>query len=122
MSIRTFRHLTRRSRKALPVRKRSKYNNTILTTGEGRFDSKKEYGEWCRLKLLRDKGVISDLRRQVIIPLVVNGHKVCTYIADFQYTMDGQTVIADAKGKRTAVYILKRKLLHALTGIWIKEL
>jgi hypothetical protein len=122
MSGRKFRHLALRRRKALPVVKGSKYNNTIFTTVEGRFDSKKEYAEWCRLKLLRDYGVISDLRRQVRIPLVVNGRKVCTYIADFQYTMDGETVIADAKGKRTDVYILKRKLLHAIKGIWIKEL
>lgn len=102
--------------------KRGKFNNQIVIDEvDGRFDSKKEYEEWKRLKILAGSGVIQDLKRQVRIPLVVNGHKVCTYVADYQYRMKGELITADAKGVATDVFKIKEKLFFALTGTKIRR-
>ena len=44
------------------------------------------------------------------------------YVADFCYFDEhGQLVVEDAKGMRTQVYILKRKLMCWVYGIQVKE-
>jgi hypothetical protein len=45
---------------------------------------------------------ISDLKRQPRYPLIVNGAKICTYVADFSYVRDTALVIEDCKGVETA--------------------
>ena len=45
----------------------------------------------------------------------------CTYVADFVYKENGQTVVEDTKGFRTKDYLLKRKMLLFFHGIKIKE-
>ncbi len=68
-------------------------------------------------------GAIAALRRQVRIPVVVNGVKVCAYVADFVYLADGREVVEDVKSECTRklpVYRLKKKLLAAL-GVEIQE-
>lgn len=69
-------------------------------------------------------GVISGLRRQVRIPIIVNGVRVCSYVADAVYVEGGRRVVEDTKSpmtRRLPVYRLKRKLLAALHGIDIRE-
>ena len=44
-----------------------------------------------------------------------------TYIADFVYEENGVEVVVDAKGYKTEVYKLKKKMMRALLGIDIKE-
>lgn len=78
------------------------------------FASKREMQRYAELKMLTRAGTILDLELQPRFPLVVNGAKVCTYVADFRYrSLDAKTVIEDVKGMRTEVYRLKAKLFQA---------
>lgn len=76
---------------------------------------------YLRLKAEQMAGRISGLRCQVSFPLKVNGVLVARYIADFTLIRDGRREVVDAKGMRTAVYALKRKLMMACLGIEITE-
>lgn len=113
-------------------RRRSKYGNRrVRLPGEARaFDSQREADEWVKLKILESRGMISELRRQVSFPLLVNGDKVTSYVADFLW-WEGATanserplrrVVADAKGYRTPEYKIKKALMKAIHGIEIREL
>lgn len=86
------------------------------------FASQKEFGRWNQLKILEAAGAVRNLRRQVPYRLTVNDRLVATYIADFVYEDDNRgQVVEDAKGFRTEVYKLKRKLMLAVLGIDIVE-
>ena len=92
------------------------------------FDSLKEMHRYQKLRLLEKAGEIADLRRQVkyiLIPSQRRDGKVveleCSYWADFVYEEDGQTVVEDVKGFRTADYKLKRKMMLLFHDIRIKE-
>ena len=120
-----------------------KYGNKKITVDGVTFDSKKEYLRWCELRLLERAGQIADLQRQVKYELIPaqyeeferystktgkrlkNGlrcvEKECSYIADFVYKQNGQTVVEDTKGYRTEAYIIKRKLMLHIHGIRIRE-
>jgi len=96
----------------------NKYRN-IKTEIDGiLFDSKKEANRYFELKMLQKAGYIIDLELQPkfdICPRIRwNGKTLCkrVYIADFKYweVKSGMKVIEDVKGKRTAVYNLKRSL------------
>lgn len=106
----------------------SKYNNSK----HNGYDSKKEARRATELKLLEKAGVISHLQEQVVYELIpsqyriVSGKKKCIeramkYIADFQYVENGNTVVEDAKGFRTEVYRIKKKLMLYFHDIQIKE-
>lgn len=106
----------------------SKYNNAKYNG----YDSKREAKRAAELKLLEKAGVISNLQEQVVYELIpsqyriVNGKKKCIeraikYIADFQYVENGNTVVEDAKGFRTDVYRIKKKLMLYFHDIQIKE-
>lgn len=102
-----------------------KYRNEKTWVAGVWFDSKREAQRYAELRWLEQAGLIADLRRQVrfqvIPPISVNGktdEREAVYIADFVYKvtqegnrLDGMTVIEDAKGMKTPVYILKRKLM-----------
>ena len=47
--------------------------------------------------------------------------RAITYKADFSYMQDGELKVLDAKGVKTDVYKLKKKLMLALLGIEIEE-
>lgn len=100
----------------------SKYKN-IRTVVDGQaFDSKREAHRFGELKMLERSGIITELRCQPKFPLMVNGVKICTYIADFHYIgQDGREVVEDVKGMRTATYILKAKLMIACYGVRVVE-
>jgi hypothetical protein len=101
----------------------NKYGNVKTTVDGFAFDSKKEAARYGELKLLQRAGEIRDLELQPRFPLVVNGHKVCTYVGDFKYTeLAGVEVIEDVKGVKTDVYRLKAKLMLACLGIEITEI
>lgn len=97
----------------------SKYKNTRIETPDGIFDSKKEYKEWCQLKLLQKSGIISSLERQKefqLIPTLYTSEgtiRRTSYVADFFY-FDNQKncwVSHDTKGFPTPEYKLKKKLM-----------
>lgn len=92
------------------------------------FDSAAEYDRWRELLLMQRAGAISGLERQVRFELVPsqkeNGKVVergVSYVADFVYQREGETVVEDVKGVKTPEYIIKRKLMLARHGIRIRE-
>ena len=102
--------------------KRSGKFNAHRTEVDGiTFDSKKEALRYMELKILSKTGHISELKLQPEYPMIVNGHKVCSYRADFRYVENGKTVVEDCKGMRTPMYQLKKKLLLACYGIKVCE-
>ncbi|MBR2587444.1 DUF1064 domain-containing protein [Candidatus Saccharibacteria bacterium] len=101
----------------------NKYGN-LQTTYNGRvFDSKREARRFAKLELMERAGLIQDLRCQVRFELIpkIGSERAVNYIADFVYTERGKTVVEDAKGCRTDVYRIKRKLMLYRYGITIKE-
>ena len=106
-----------------------KYRNKKVEVDGIKYDSIKESARHQELKLLEKAGEIKNLQRQVkyvLIPAQKNGKKTveqaCTYIADFVYTENGQTVVEDTKGFKTREYIIKRKLMLYIHNIQIREI
>lgn len=86
------------------------------------FDSKREAERWQQLKLLEKAGIVKNLQRQVTYECWVNSRLICKYRADYVYDdAEKGHVIEDAKGFRTPVYRMKRKLVEACHGINILE-
>lgn len=102
-----------------------KFRNVKTTIDGLMFDSKREASRYAELKLLERVGDIEKLELQPKFPLLVNGLKICTYIADFSYTdrRTGERVVEDVKSAptKTAQYRIKVKLLKALHGIKVLE-
>lgn len=117
----------------------NKYRNTKTMVDGMEFDSRKEASRYRELKTLEECGEIKNLKCQekfILIPaqrepdvVGVRGgikkgkvlEKECSYIADFVYEEDGQTVVEDTKGFKTKDYIIKRKLMLYFYGIIIRE-
>lgn len=118
---------------------KSKYGANKAVVDGIEFASKKEARRYSQLKLLERAGEISDLQLQVKFELIptqfeeveINGkirrgkcveRSIC-YYADFVYTDNstGETVVEDAKGMKTEVYKIKKKLMLYIHGIKIKE-
>lgn len=127
-----------------------KYGNRKTTIGGKEFDSKKEARRYQELQLLQWSGQIQNLQTQVKYVLIpaqreasfevyksgpnkgrrkpgkVVEHE-CSYVADFVYTQDGETVVEDVKGYRDpssaayAKFVIKRKLMLERYGIQVKE-
>ena len=99
-----------------------KYGNKKTEAYGKLFASKREAKRYGELRLLFKAGEILDLECQPVIACKVNGGHVCNYIADFRYkTRGGGVVYEDAKGFKTPVYRLKKKLVKACTGIEVQE-
>ena len=114
--------------KSLNKSKQSKYHAEKTIIDGERFDSKREAERWQELRLMEKVGEISNLRRQVKYELIPafkkpgeRTERSVSYIADFVYTENGETVVEDSKGFRTETYKLKRKLMIEKYGIWIRE-
>ena len=111
---------------AAPLQKarKSKYRAQPVVTDEGRFASKKEWADWCALKVREKAGLISDLERQVTFALSINNQKICSYVADavFVDTTTKQRIVADSKGVSTPVFKLKKRLMKALLNITVQEI
>ena len=95
--------------------RRSKYGAKPVVRADGvRVDSRGEARWFAELELRQRAGEISNLRRQVRIPLVVEGHRVCAIVADAVFVEDGRERVFDFKGIDNPVAALKRKLAAAL--------
>ena len=102
--------------------KRNKYGAKKTTDDGITFDSKWEAQRWGELQAMERGGLVRDLERQVKYDIVVNGEKICRYVADFRYKIvddDGGTkeVVEDAKGFETADFKIKKKLMRAVHQI-----
>lgn len=78
--------------------------------------------------MLLNAGEITELRLQVPFELIpttkLNGEtfRSIKYIADFVYKdKDGSEIVEDAKGMKTDVYKMKKKLMAYVHHIVIKE-
>lgn len=128
---------------ATSLSKRSKYGSRKITRDGLTFDSLKEYRRWCELSILERAGEIAGLERQVkyiLIPaqyapdtMTARGkikrgkllERECSYVADFRYTQNGETVVEDVKGYKKgqaySLFTMKRKLMLYFHGISVKE-
>ena len=83
-----------------------KYKNKKVEIDGIKFDSKKEANRYCELKLLERAGKIFDLKLQPRFLLQENfkyknkTYRKIEYVADFEYTENGQTVVEDVKRNR----------------------
>lgn len=105
------------------TRRKNKYGVAPVserTHGGIVFASKGEMKRWLELKQLERAGVIKGLRHQVSYLLAYNGHKICKYVADFEYTENGKPVIEDFKGVITQIFRIKAKLMKAFHGVDIR--
>ena len=106
----------------------NKYRNRKTVLDGVTYDSAKEARRGAELRLMERAGLIQDLCAQVkyiLIPAQKRDGKLIerpvTYVADFVYTENGETVVEDVKGVRTKEYIIKRKLMLWEYGLRIKE-
>lgn len=88
-----------------------------------RYASKYQAEIAAKLWALESRGIITDLREEVPVVLVSGNGKIrpIIYRADFVYKQDGVKHVVDAKGCKTPVYRLKRKLAALLLGLEIEE-
>jgi predicted nuclease of restriction endonuclease-like RecB superfamily len=104
-----------------------KYGAKACVVDNIHFPSRREANRYAELKLLLRAGNISNLEIDAQTPIVyeieVNGIHVTNYRPDFRYYDNDsrRMVICDAKGFRTDVYRLKKKLVRACFGIVIEE-
>ena len=102
---------------------KTKYRNVKCTYNGIKFDSIGERDRYKVLELEEKAGEIHNLKTQVKFPIIVNGIKVCTYIADYTYYRKENLKIADTltvedyKGVITGLFTLKKKLMKAVYGI-----
>ena len=82
-----------------------------------KFASAKEARRYGELKLLEKAGKISALELQPRYKLVIEE----TYVGDFRYLENGETIIEDVKGYLTAAYKRKRKAMKIQHGVTILE-
>lgn len=119
--------------KKLQKPKKAKYNNQKVVVDGIELDSKKEGKRYGQLQLMVKMELISDLRLQVIYPLLVTGYVVNgqtvlvktppmrSYIAEFVYIQDGIEIVEDTKGMKTREYKRKKELMKLVYNIEIKE-
>jgi hypothetical protein len=95
--------------------KKTEYNGVL-------YHSQREAAYAVELDLLkraRGKDRIASWRRQIRIPLLVNGMKICDYVVDFELTFpDGSIELVEIKGFETAIFKLKLKLFRAS---WLRD-
>ena len=98
-----------------------KYGNKVTEVAGKKFDSKKEAAFFLQLQ---QDPTVKSIRTQVKYELIPKqqGERACSYVADFvvEYK-DGSEVVYDVKGARTALYVVKRKLMLWVHGITIQE-
>lgn len=108
----------------------NKYGNKMTEIDGIKFASQHEAYRYVELKYMERAGLIKDLQLQRVFTLIgeqrdekgkVIEHP-CKYIADFAYKdKTGKLIVEDAKGVRTDVYKIKRKLMLSIYGIRIAE-
>lgn len=113
---------------AISASKPAKYRNQRCEHNGVAFDSLRERSRWVDLLARQARGEIRNLRRQVpfvlAVATVIDGKRsrARQYVADFVYaTANGEPMVEDVKGFRTAIYRLKRHLMKTVHGIEIVE-
>ena len=98
-------------------KRKHKYNAQKAEIDGIVFDSKKEARRYLVLKGYENTGVIENLKLQPRYELqgkfkdsTGNKHRAITFVADFEYEVEGKTIVEDTKGVETAVFKIKKKL------------
>lgn len=100
-----------------------KYRAKPVTIDGIRFASQAEGKRYLELKVLEAAGEITHLELQPKYTIVINGVKICSYLADFRYRTKEGAVTEDVKGAITPVYRLKKKMVEAMfPGTTITEI
>lgn len=98
--------------------KPSKMRNIKVDEDGETYDSRREHRRWKELQLMIRAGEIVAVARQVWFRLA----EKISYVADFVILWpDGHYTVEDAKGRRTDVYIIKKKLMKQKLNIDIVE-
>lgn len=119
----------------------TKYKNKKVLYMGIEFDSQLEADRYAQLVLMQRAKEITELQRQVSYELIPSQREPSTvgprggvklgkviehavyYIADFVYKdKQGNTIVEDTKGVKTADYIIKRKLMLYVHKIRITEI
>ena len=90
----------------------------------GKYASKHEAEVAANFAALASRGHITDLKEQDRIVLVPGDGKLrpIVYVADFTYRdANGVRHVVDAKGYKTQVYRLKKRMAALLLGVAIEE-
>lgn len=107
-----------------------KYHNEQTEINGIKFASRHEATRYVELKYMERAHLITDLQLQRVYTLIGEQRdkdgkileRPVKYVADFVYKdQTGKTVVEDAKGMRTDVYKIKRKLMLSIYGIRIQE-
>lgn len=135
--------MTAKEYRAMKLPKKSKYNNKLIKFNGLKFGSQGEFERYQELRIAEIWGLIKDLRCQVrfeLLPSVpahdgLPAQRAMYYIADYTYLekrladlKTGEVVpggywaetVEDFKGRRTQVYLLKKKLMRA-KGYIVRE-
>ncbi|HEX2866123.1 MAG TPA: DUF1064 domain-containing protein [Ignavibacteriales bacterium] len=95
--------------------KLNKYFNVVTETGGIKYDSKFEAQYAHSLILRKMAGEIKDWERQVVIPIILLGEKICIYKMDFVlHHLDGRKEYVEIKGMPTRDWKLKYKLFRLM--------
>lgn len=114
---------TRLNRRTGLQPRRPKYNSvatTLTIDGERHtYHSRYESGYAKMLHGLKAAGKLEYVKEQVRYKMAVGGRHICTHLPDFEVGVIRpggivQTKVVEAKGYKTDVYRLKRKLFEAL--------
>lgn len=112
---------------------RNKYYAQKCKINGSVYDSKKEAQRYAELQILLKAGLIFELRRQVKYILIPTQRdedgklieRECSYVADFVYEQDGNTIVEDVKGYKDGaayrIFGIKRKLMLYTHGIRVRE-
>jgi hypothetical protein len=112
-----------------PVQHKNKYGNHSCEYEGITFASKRELNRWIDLQVLLKAGLITNLRRQTRFELIpkCGKNQPVHYVADFDYVLihegqyNNEYVVEDAKGVKTPVYRIKKKLMAWVHKIEVKE-
>ncbi len=123
--MKTKRQLPEFISKQLPPnfgQKKSKYGSKRVEYDGIKFHSQKECSRYKVLEMLLERGEIKDLKLQVKFELKVNNELIEKYVADFTYLdKQGNYIVEDTKGFKTADYKRKKKWMKTVHGIEIFE-
>lgn len=111
--------------RACGIEAQSRKYGTRKVEWKGRlYDSQHEADIAAKLQALENGGKIYELKYQVPIELIPGNteHKAIVFRADFMYLdEDGRVHVLDAKGFKTDVYRLKKRIAGLLLGLTIEE-
>lgn len=121
----------RKQIKSIGERRTGRIPHNYVKVGNEVFDSQSEADRYMELLVMQKAGIIKDLECHPHYDLIpsqkVPGHqsfRAHGYTADFRYSRDGEQIVEDVKSVRTREerdYIINRKLMWMLKGIYVHE-